>query len=406
MEHFWTVEWDLTGQPPGRLAGDLLPGHAPDRGVGRRPARFGTASPLPATIVHGVVSRVFEVRLTGRGEVVGARFTPGGFAAWTGLDASAYTDRALPAVEVLGAGAGSTARTDRRGRVVGAAGRPAARDPAGAPAGNEEGERRDLAALVQRMATDDTLVRVEQLAELTGRSVRTLQRQFRRGVGVGPKWVLARYRLQEAAYALETDPGVDLADLAARLGWYDQAHLTNDFRKMLGETPGPVRVAAPVADDGRRRPEAAGRRRSGTSAYACRMNRRVAAPLPRWRSAWPVVRRRPTDPTSSSSRDCRRPPGRSDHCEPAATPSAVTYRMPLALIVHATRPVRDVSATRLAESSPAVATAGPTSASAVAGCGCSPPTTGRSSRCWTRSGTATVCWASCLPTRSTRPFGC
>jgi AraC-like DNA-binding protein len=33
-------------------------------------------------------------------------------------------------------------------------------------------------------------------------------------------------------------PGVDFADLAVRLGWYDQAHFVNDFRSMLGSTPG------------------------------------------------------------------------------------------------------------------------------------------------------------------------
>ena len=32
--------------------------------------------------------------------------------------------------------------------------------------------------------------------------------------------------------------GVDFADLAVRLGWYDQAHFINDFRVMLGVTPG------------------------------------------------------------------------------------------------------------------------------------------------------------------------
>ncbi|WP_375431913.1 hypothetical protein [uncultured Friedmanniella sp.] len=31
--------------------------------------------------------------------------------------------------------------------------------------------------------------------------------------------------------------GADLADLAVRLGWYDQAPLTNAFGRMLGETP-------------------------------------------------------------------------------------------------------------------------------------------------------------------------
>jgi transcriptional regulator GlxA family with amidase domain len=87
------------------------------------------------------------------------------------------------------------------------------------------------------MATDPTLVRVEQVGELSGWSMRTLQRRFAAELGVPPKWVLARYRLQEAALALEQDPAVDLAALAVRLGWYDQAHLTNDFRRMLGETP-------------------------------------------------------------------------------------------------------------------------------------------------------------------------
>ncbi|MDM3894671.1 helix-turn-helix domain-containing protein [Mycobacterium intracellulare] len=47
-----------------------------------------------------------------------------------------------------------------------------------------------------------------------------------------------RYRLQQAALAIESDRRVDFADLAVRLGWYDQAHFTNEFRSMLGCSPG------------------------------------------------------------------------------------------------------------------------------------------------------------------------
>ncbi|ALI28246.1 Transcriptional regulator, AraC family [Mycolicibacterium fortuitum] len=44
--------------------------------------------------------------------------------------------------------------------------------------------------------------------------------------------------MQQAALEIEKEPGADFADLAVRLGWYDQAHFTNDFRSMLGSTPG------------------------------------------------------------------------------------------------------------------------------------------------------------------------
>lgn len=237
VEHLWSVEWDLVGQAPVDSRVISYPAmHLTLEWGAPGEVRHGIA--LPATIVHGVVSRVFEVRLSGRGSVVGARFLPGGFAAWTGVDASRYTDRAVPAEEVLsgelsGLHAGLSPADSVEHRVSALRAALQRHRPPAARRTDDE-----LAALVRRMATDDTLVRVEQLAALTGRSVRTLQRQFRRDIGVGPKWVLARFRLQEAAYALETDSDVDLADLAVRLGWYDQAHLTNDFRRMLGETPG------------------------------------------------------------------------------------------------------------------------------------------------------------------------
>ena len=46
----------------------------------------------------------------------------------------------------------------------------------------------------------------------SGRSVRTTQRVFRRYVGVPVKWVLCRYRLQNAALEIEMDQEVDFAD--------------------------------------------------------------------------------------------------------------------------------------------------------------------------------------------------
>ena len=75
--------------------------------------------------------------------------------------------------------------------------------------------------------------------ERHGLSVRALQRLFRGFVGVGPKWVLQRYRLHDAVTAIDTDPGAmaDLAGLAASLGWSDQSHFTRDFTAAVGVSP-------------------------------------------------------------------------------------------------------------------------------------------------------------------------
>ena len=86
------------------------------------------------------------------------------------------------------------------------------------------------------MAGDRTIVRVDQLAELRGVSVRGLQRRFAEYVGVGPKWVIRRYRLREVTDRMAAGSGpVDWARLAAELGFADQAHLARDFADVFGE---------------------------------------------------------------------------------------------------------------------------------------------------------------------------
>jgi AraC-like DNA-binding protein len=84
---------------------------------------------------------------------------------------------------------------------------------------------------------DPSLLRVEQLAERLGRSPRALQRLFREYVGVTPKWVLQRLRLHEAAERMMDGAG-DWAALALDLGYFDQAHFINDFRRVVGRSPG------------------------------------------------------------------------------------------------------------------------------------------------------------------------
>lgn len=229
VEHFWSVRWDRREDGPFDSTVITFPVMHLTREWGDDVARHGY--PLPNTLLHGVVARVFRTTISQRGTVVGARFRPGGFTARFGRDAAAMTGLVRPVDDELFAGPAFfdddvesvRARLDT---LIGTHDSPP--DPV----------YRQLSALVERMRDDSALHRVEQVMTQSPWSVRTTQRVFRRYVGVPVKWVLCRYRLQQAALEIETHTDIDFAELAARLGWYDQAHFINDFRDMLGWTPG------------------------------------------------------------------------------------------------------------------------------------------------------------------------
>jgi len=105
-----------------------------------------------------------------------------------------------------------------------------------------------LALLVDEIAVRPDLTRVDQVAALAGTGVRRLQRLFLDYVGAGPKWVITRCRLQDAAVRAAADAAPDWAALAAELGFADQAHLTRAFSQIIG-TP-PAAYAARVRSSG------------------------------------------------------------------------------------------------------------------------------------------------------------
>jgi AraC-like DNA-binding protein len=100
---------------------------------------------------------------------------------------------------------------------------------------DEEGSM--VNTLVERVESDRTLVRVEQLAEAAAMSERALQRLTRHRLGLTPKWLIQRRRLHDAVEHLKTGQ-LSLAALAHDLGYTDQAHFTRDFSRATGTTPG------------------------------------------------------------------------------------------------------------------------------------------------------------------------
>lgn len=92
-------------------------------------------------------------------------------------------------------------------------------------------------AIVDRVESDQTMTRVNDLADAFGVSERQLQRLTQDRLGLTPKWLIQRRRLHEATLRLKQG-ATTLADVAYELGYTDQAHFTRDFSQVTGLSPG------------------------------------------------------------------------------------------------------------------------------------------------------------------------
>ncbi len=225
VDYFWWVRWD-TPEPH-------------DQEVVPRPVVHVTAEVVggePRLLVHGVHPRMFHRRLEGAGLTVAAGFRPAAFRPFLGTDVGALEGREVLVADLLG--------TDDRSVAAEVLACPRPEDGAAVLARWLRGLEpphdplvEELATLVERAEEDTDLVRAEQLAEIAGVSLRTLQRRFHAYVGIGPKWVVQRFRLLDVTAAAHGDADVDWAGLAVRLGYTDQSHLIRSFTQLVGHPP-------------------------------------------------------------------------------------------------------------------------------------------------------------------------
>ncbi len=223
VHHFWAVEWDLRAP----FTAEVLP----------HPAACITVEQGGRHEVAGVrTGRTLGIR-EGAGRVFGITFRPAAFQDLLGAPMSTLTDRAVPVATVLGRDGERWARAVveapdfETSLAIAEAYLPTRLEPLGRDAAST----RDI---TERMMRDPSLLRSGDVATALDLDVRSLQRRFRHYVGVGPKWVIRRYRLHEAAEQLKAKRPPSLAALAAALGYADQAHFARDFKRVVGRTPG------------------------------------------------------------------------------------------------------------------------------------------------------------------------
>jgi AraC-like DNA-binding protein len=223
VERYWIVRWDLRGQAPY------------DQRIIPHPAvhlvfEDGTAS------IQAITPHEFVRHLDGRGQVIGVKFRPAGFRPFLGRAVSSIAGQRFEASALWGDGvddlAHSLARADDLRQRTGAV-----EDLLRSTAVRPLPMTAAVNGIVDHIAADRSVTRVDDLAARLAISTRRLQRLFAEHVGLGPKWVINRFRIQQAAELASTSVPVDWARLAADLGYSDQAHLVRDFAAAVGSTP-------------------------------------------------------------------------------------------------------------------------------------------------------------------------
>jgi AraC-like DNA-binding protein len=207
------------------------------------PARLHDSDPSvpPALLADGwfmgVWTRRFVIEYPARVRLVGVHFKPWGLAPFTGVPASELRDRWVPvdavwrrSLDRIRNQAGDVASATETFRVVEEELRSRL---TGAPA-------RGLGLVLHtggQLATTHGGVGVGALADAAGVSGNHLAAQFKSHVGVTPKRVARIYRFARLILSVDVRRPVDWAEFAHTAGFFDQAHLSREFKDFTGHTP-------------------------------------------------------------------------------------------------------------------------------------------------------------------------
>jgi len=234
VECFWTLESNDPGGIPERILpdgcvelilnfGDQFTEHH-DNGLWRR---------QPFHFVVGQMTRPTLIAPTGRVDLIGVRFHPGGTSPFFRVPMMELTNQVVE-LESLSRQLEHFAKT--RLQAAGSM-------------------REKLSALEDFLLTfiydrpeswviqvADSIVQrggrvsIDEVANLAGISARQLERKFLNEVGLGPKLFSRILRFQQVFRAIDRQDS-NWAEVAIDCGYYDQAHLIRDFRVFARQSP-------------------------------------------------------------------------------------------------------------------------------------------------------------------------
>ncbi len=222
LEYFWLESWNLGGCEP--QTREVLPHPCVHLVFARGRSR-----------IYGVQLKRFVRQLSGNERILGAKFRPGAFYPFLRAPVCSIANASIPVHQLF------SDALDAEEEIVACRDEPSMVEVASRflvthlPPRDPNVET--VCRVVKEVVDDRSLTRVEDIVTRCGIQERTLQRLFHRYVGASASWVVKRYRIYEALEQLAVGKPSEWALLAQDLGYYDQAHFINDFRKLVGQSP-------------------------------------------------------------------------------------------------------------------------------------------------------------------------
>ncbi|SHN24081.1 AraC family transcriptional regulator [Chitinophaga sp. CF418] len=186
-------------------------------------------------IFMGQRNKVFYATGTGKANMLGLRFKPGGLAAFTNMPVSGLLNAVIPAALILGAQINNWEAllyeqqdTNAMLRMLDALMIKALKV---VPRDNL---LINTAIAALRNGNEDTSIAA--ICHQTGYSYKKLERVFIRNTGYTPKYYHKILRFNKAMRLIYTTDA--LTSISYTCNYFDQAHFIRDFRQFTGTTPG------------------------------------------------------------------------------------------------------------------------------------------------------------------------
>src|SRR5699024_4478274 len=222
VERYWSVEWRFaSGEEFQASTLDDPSTHLTIEQGGV--TRHGGTTP-GAWFTGPTSAGRFDVQLSKSGSVVGIRFRPGGCHAFWDRHMLVEADTTQPAEEYFSE---SRLLIGVSGNAIAAASTLDDWLLSQEPTDTDELKHLRLMLTTLEKHPSEPL---DEIAERAGCSIRTMQRHFRKLIGVSPKRILMRARVFRAIAELDDGWERTMPELAYSLGWFDQAHFIRDFR--------------------------------------------------------------------------------------------------------------------------------------------------------------------------------